>query len=185
MTDVPGIQLRRWAASDKESLVRYANNRNIWINMMDVFPHPYTEEDGARWLARVATEQAKPTRLAIDLDGEAIGGVGVTPMTDVDCKTANISYWLGEPFWGRGIATYALKLLTAYAFANFDLERLQAGVFEWNPGSARVLEKAGYQFEGRLRRSIFKDGRIGDALFYARLRESMSENDLAPTRIKI
>ena len=95
-------------------------------------------------------------------------GFGI--LKDVYSKTAEIGYWLGEPFWGRGIATTALKETTAYAFAHFEIERLQAHVFEWNPASARVLEKAGYTLEGRQRRHVFKDGRIGDALLYARLR---------------
>ncbi len=87
--------------------------------------------------------------------------------TDVNRLTAEIGYWLGEPFWGRGFATVAVKAVTEYAFATFDLQRVQATVFEWNPASARVLERAGYTFEGRLRSSIVKSGRIGDALMYA------------------
>jgi len=92
-------------------------------------------------------------------------------LDDVDCKTTEIGYWLGEPFWGRGIATAALKQTTEYAFQTFGLERIQAHVFAWNPASARVLEKCSYVLEGRLRHSIFKDGRLTDSLLYARIRE--------------
>jgi RimJ/RimL family protein N-acetyltransferase len=100
-----------------------------------------------------------------------VGGVGLEPMADVYRLTATVGYWLGEPFWGRGFATQALRALSAYAFSTFDLHRLEAAVFGWNLASARVLEKAGYSLEGRLRRSVIKDGRIADSLLYARLRE--------------
>ena len=85
---------------------------------------------------------------------------------------ASIGYWLAEPFWGRGFATSAAKAVSAYAFQTFeDLQRLQATVFEWNAASARVLEKSGYTFEARMRKSLYKDGRLADTLLYARLRD--------------
>jgi ribosomal-protein-alanine N-acetyltransferase len=171
MAEAVEITLRPWRFSDKASLIRYANNRKVWINLNDVFPNPYNESHADTWLARCAAAQEPRTHFAIEFQGEAIGGIGFNVLSDVHRKAANIGYWLGEPFWGRGIATYALKQTTAYAFANFELERLEAGVFEWNPASARVLEKAGYALEGRLRRNIIKDGRMGDSLLYARLRE--------------
>ena len=168
------IILRPWQATDKPALLRYANNRNVWINLTDIFPHPYTPEDADRWLWRCGAgqrpHQGPHTALAIDLGGEAIGATGIEPRQDVYRKSANIGYWLGEPFWGRGFATLALKLMTDYAFAHFDLNRLQASVFAWNPASARVLEKNGYKFEARLRQRIYKDGRFADELIYAKLR---------------
>jgi RimJ/RimL family protein N-acetyltransferase len=163
--------LRAWRRSDISSLVRYANNRKIWINLRDIFPHPYTRAEAEKWIAICESNQGPTTNFAIELQGEAIGGIGCRLLDDVNCKTAEIGYWLGEPFWGRGIATAALKQTTEYAFQTFSLERLQASVFEWNPASARVLEKAGYILEGRLRRSIFKDGRLADSLLYARVRQ--------------
>lgn len=164
------ITIRPWQLADKPALLRYANNRNVWINLTDIFPHPYTPDDADRWLWRCGAHQGRHTALAIDLDGEAIGGVGIEVEKDVFRKTASIGYWLGEPFWGRGLATLALKLMTDQAFANFDINRLQASVFDWNPASARVLEKNGYKLEARLRQRIFKDGRFADELIYARLR---------------
>jgi len=164
------IHIRPWQLSDKPALLRYANNRNVWINLTDIFPHPYTADDADRWLWRCGAEQRPHTNLAIDLEAEAIGGTGIELKKDVYRKTAGIGYWTGEPFWGRGFATRALLMMTEYAFANFDVERLQAGVFDWNPASARVLEKAGYRLEGRMRRNIFKDGRYADELIYAKLR---------------
>jgi [ribosomal protein S5]-alanine N-acetyltransferase len=171
MISAPPLILRPWRAADAPALLRYANNRKIWVNVRDTFPNPYTSEDAQQWLARCASAIGEPATFAIEFEADAIGGVGLQFFADVHRLTAEIGYWLGEPFWGRGFATSALRAVTEYAFATFDLHRVQATVFEWNPASARVLEKAGYTFEGRLRGSIIKDGRIGDALMYARLRE--------------
>ena len=93
------------------------------------------------------------------------------------CKTATIGYWLGEPYWGKGIATEALIAVTSYAFNNFDIERIEAGVYEWNPPSARVLEKAGYLFEGKRHNNIFKDEEITSELFYYVLRKDFEEKE--------
>jgi RimJ/RimL family protein N-acetyltransferase len=169
-SDAQQIILRPWRRSDIPSIVRYGNNRRIWLNLRNIFPHPYTPADAERWLAICEASEGPTTNFAIELGGEAIGGIAYRLLDDVNCKTAVIGYWLGEPFWGRGIATTALKQATDHAFSNFALERIEATVFEWNPASARVLEKAGYVLEGRLRHSIFKDGRLADSLLYARIR---------------
>lgn len=161
--------IRSWRAGDEDSLVRHAHDRAVWINLRDRFPHPYTATDARAWLRHVAGTIPE-TNFAIDVDGEAVGGVGITLGTDVSRRSAEIGYWLGRPFWGRGIATAAVRALTDWAFANFDLCRLHAGVFEWNPASARVLAKAGYILEGRLRRSVTKDGKTIDQLLYATVR---------------
>jgi len=165
------IILRAWRRSDISALIQYANNRKIWLNLRNIFPHPYTRAEADEWIALCESNQGPPTHFAIELHGEAIGGIGCRLLDDVNCKTAEIGYWLGEPFWGRGIAAAALKQTTEYTFQIFAVERLQATVFEWNPASARVLEKTGYKLEGRLRRSIFKDGRLADSLLYARIRQ--------------
>jgi ribosomal-protein-alanine N-acetyltransferase len=164
------IVLRRFAPADADSLVRFADNLKIWINLRDRFPHPYTRADAEGWIAHCAAEAGTPTHFAIDLDGLAIGGVGLERFNDVHRLTAEIGYWIGEPYWGNGIATAALTEMTRYAFAHFPFERIQAMVFEWNPASRRVLEKAGYALEARLARAIMKDGRLGDGFLYARLR---------------
>jgi [ribosomal protein S5]-alanine N-acetyltransferase len=165
--DAPPLIMRPWRISDVATLVRYANNRKIWLNVRDRFPHPYTTADAHGWVAHCADETGAPYNFAIEFEGGAIGGIGIEFFDDVHRLTAEIGYWLGEPFWGRGFATLALQAVTQYAFATFHLGRIQATVYEWNPASARVLEKAGYKLEGRLRNYIIKDGRIGDALMYA------------------
>jgi [ribosomal protein S5]-alanine N-acetyltransferase len=164
------ISLRRWTPSDTDSLVRLADNRKIWINLKDRFPHPYTRADADGWIAHCAAEAGTPTQFAIDLDGLAIGGIGLERLSDVHRLTADTGYWIGEPYWGHGIATAALTEMTRYAFAEFPFERIQALVFGWNPASRRVLEKAGYTLEARLARCIIKDGRLGNAFIYAQLR---------------
>jgi ribosomal-protein-alanine N-acetyltransferase len=153
-----------------DALVRYAKDQAVWLNLRDRFPHPYTRKDAEEWTGRCQSGQMRSLEFAIDLDGEAIGGLGFEPRQDVNRLTAEIGYWLGQPFWGKGIATAAVKEGTRRAFAELSIERIEAGVFEWNHASARVLEKAGFIFEGRLRRSIIKDGRIADRLIYALVR---------------
>ena len=164
--------LRPWQKEDVSSIVRYANNRNIWRNLRDAFPHPYTEADGERFIAMTMAPDFKNLFWAIVVENEACGGIGIHPFDDVYCHTAEVGYWLGEPFWGHGIASQALKAVTEYAFTHLDLMRIQAGIFEWNPASARVLEKAGYELEGRKRLHVTKDGRIMDEIMYVRLKET-------------
>jgi RimJ/RimL family protein N-acetyltransferase len=159
--------VRDWMWRDRDSLVRHANNRNVWINLRDRFPFPYTKDDARRWLDCVVG--FKPaTNFAIAVNDEAVGGIGFSIQTDVCYRSAEIGYWLGETFWGQGIATQALVAVTDYAFASYDLCRLYAHVFAWNLASARVLEKAGYAFEGRLIKSVTKDGKTIDQLMYAK-----------------
>jgi RimJ/RimL family protein N-acetyltransferase len=162
-------ELRPWRVGDEASLVRYANNRSVSRNLKDRFPYPYTAADANAWIERAST-QTLVTAFAIVVDGGAVGGIGIELGTDVHRRSAEIGYWLGEPFWGRGIATEALRAVTEYAFEHFDICRLEAGVFDWNPASARVLEKAGYTLEGRARLAVVKDGRSGDRLLYALVR---------------
>jgi ribosomal-protein-alanine N-acetyltransferase len=165
------LVLRPWRKGDEESLVRYANNLKVWINLRDHFPHPYTMEDARNWITRCLTALPPPVSFAIEHQGEAIGGAGLLPMSDVARFTAEVGYWLGEPFWGRGFAAEALSRLTTYAFETFPYERLEALVFDSNPASAKVLQKAGYEYEATLKHSAFKDGRFLDCHMYVRLRE--------------
>lgn len=160
--------IRDWRREDVPALVRNANSRRVWLNLRDRFPHPYGSDDAERWIAR-ATRTSPPTHFAIVVGGEAAGGIGLEPQEDVFRKSAEIGFWLGEACWGRGIATEAVRAFTDEAFGRFDLCRLYAGVFEWNPASMRVLEKAGYVFEGRLLKAVTKDRRMIDQLLYARV----------------
>jgi ribosomal-protein-alanine N-acetyltransferase len=161
--------LRPWQAGDAASLVRHADDREIWRNLRDRFPHPYTAADAEVWLTW-ATRQAPSTNWAIEVDGEAAGGIGYILGDDVHARTAEIGFWLGRRFWGRGIVTDAVRAVTAYAFAAHDLLRVEAHVFAWNEASMRVLEKAGYEREACLRRAVAKDGAVTDLVIFAVLR---------------
>ena len=159
-------EIRSWRVTDLESLVTYADNRKIWINVRDRFPHPYTRRDGRRFI-RTARDADPETAFAIVVDGQAVGGIGFMPRGDVDRVSAEIGYWLGQPYWGRGITTEAVVALTRYAIDTHGLTRVFAVPFAWNVASCRVLEKAGYVLEARLRRSAIKDGQIVDSFQYA------------------
>jgi RimJ/RimL family protein N-acetyltransferase len=158
--------VRSWRASDVSSLVAHANNRKIWLNLRDRFPHPYTRSDGRAYV-RLARSMDPETLFAIDVAGEAVGAVGFVMQPDVERMSAEVGYWLGEAFWGRGIVTDALRAVTRYAIDQHHFTRIFAVPFASNTGSCRVLEKAGYVLEARLRRSAIKDGVVIDQLQYA------------------
>ncbi|HEV8111815.1 MAG TPA: GNAT family N-acetyltransferase [Planctomycetota bacterium] len=161
--------LRPWRRGDEEALAKHANNRNVWLNLRDLFPHPYTRADAKAWIR--SNVGADPVQnFAIDVEGEAVGSVGIAPQTDVARRSAEIGYWLAEPFWGRGIMTEAVRAATEHGFRAFDVVRMHAAVFASNPSSMRVLEKCGYAREGWLRQSVWKDGQLLDSALYAKLR---------------
>ncbi len=162
--------IRDWRHGDEESLVRHANNPKIWRNVRDRFPHPYTLDDAMWWIDHANGEDPM-TSFAIVVDGEAVGGIGFFRQEDIFRRSVEIGYWLGEAFWGRGIVTTAVRAMSDYIFANFDVCRIYAGVFEWNPASMRVLEKAGYICEGRMRKAATKDGQTIDEFVYALIKE--------------
>ena len=162
--------MRDFGAGDAASIARHADDRRVWRNLLDRFPHPYTVADAEQWLAHVAA-QDPGTDFAIEIDGEAAGGIGLTPGQDVHRRSAHIGFWLGRAHWGKGIASELVPAVTEWAFAHLDLCRIHAEVFEWNAASMRVLEKAGYEREGRLRRAAVKDGETIDLLVYAIVRE--------------
>jgi [ribosomal protein S5]-alanine N-acetyltransferase len=156
--------------ADATALVKHADNLNVARHLRDRFPHPYTPADARRFLESIVV--ARPiTTFAIDVSGEAIGGIGFSPGTDVERFSAEIGYWLAEPFWGRGIATEALRLVSDYAFASCNVLRLFALPFADNARSTRVLEKAGYTCEGILRASSVKFGAPRDQALYALVNE--------------
>jgi RimJ/RimL family protein N-acetyltransferase len=158
--------VRDWAADDVPSLVRHANNRRVSINLRDKFPYPYTATHARDFLAHVR-QQDPVTVWALDMNGEAAGAIGLVILSDVERVSAEIGYWLGEDYWGRGVATAALRAVTTEAFRRFALRRIFALPFGDNVASIRVLEKAGYVLEGRMMDSAIKDGVIRDQLMYA------------------
>ena len=170
LLEFPGGRIRSWQSGDAPSLARHADNRKVWLQVRDRFPPPYTLEAAEGWVA-MAPAADPETQFAIEVSGEAAGGIGVFLQQDVERYSAEIGYWLGEMHWNRGIATAAVRHFTEYAFDRYGLCRLYANVFATNPGSCRVLERAGYQLEGRLRQSSVKEGQVLDGLLYAAIRE--------------
>ena len=162
--------IRPWAATDAASLQRHANNRQVSMHLRDRFPFPYEEQHAVVFLSWLA-QQPTPTVWAIEVNGEAVGGIGVELHSDVERVSAEIGYWLGESLWGRGIVTEALAAVTSEAFKRYAITRLYAVPFADHPASIRVLEKAGYVKEGRMKQSAIKDGQIRDQLLYAAYKE--------------
>ncbi len=161
-----GYLIRSWQTSDLASMVRHADNPRVAGNLQDRFPHPYTEADAQSWIEHVRGQEQE-SHWAIACADRVIGGIGLELQQDVYRRSAELGYWLGEPFWGRGVATAAVRAITPMGFERFNLIRIYANVYEHNPASARVLEKAGFQLEGRLRRAVVKSGRIRDVFVYA------------------
>lgn len=169
LLDLGDLQIRSWRKSDLDALVRHANNLTIASKLRDQFPHPYTRRDGIDYLEFVRDQ--KPERnFALQYQGEAIGGLGFQIGVDISRVSAEMGYWLGETFWGRGFASRAAQAASDWAFAEYKLTRVFALVFSHNLASARVLEKAGFQREGIMRRSAIKNGAVLDQVIYAKVR---------------
>ncbi len=169
LLDLESCAVRSFRATDAAELARQADNRKVWLQLRDRFPHPYSV-DNARQFIAFARGGEPETAFAITVDDRPVGSIGVVLRDDVERCSAEVGYWLGEPYWGRGIATRALVGFTRFAFAAYDVERLYALPLAANEPSCRVLEKAGYELEGRLRRSAVKDGKVQDQMLYAILR---------------
>jgi [ribosomal protein S5]-alanine N-acetyltransferase len=161
--------IREFRPDDVRSIAHNANNREIWMNLRDSFPHPYSESDAQEWLYLVSSI-TPCTNFALEVEGLAVGGIGLKLQDDIHRRSAELGYWLGKDYWGRGIATEAVRSLTEYSFTHFDLCRIYSLIFSWNPASVKVLEKAGFAYEGRLRKAVQKDGKMTDALLYAIVR---------------
>ena len=166
-TSLPTCTIRSWQAGDERSLVRNANNRRVWLNLLDTFPHPYAIDDARSWIE--SSSAARPeVNFAIEFEGHAMGGIGVELHSGVLAKTGSIGYWVGEPYWRKGIATAVVRAFAHAVMETHGLARLEARVFSWNDASMRVLEKCGFHREALLEKRIVKDGMILDEIVYAR-----------------
>ncbi|ASS47687.1 MAG: GNAT family N-acetyltransferase [Candidatus Fluviicola riflensis] len=160
------FELRPWSLDDLPGLVKYANNKNIARFMTDGFPFPYTDENGRAFIA-MATANKPANIFAIVVNGEAAGGIGIHPLSDIYRKNAELGYWLAEPFWGNKIITHAIVKMVAYTFETFEIDRIFAKPFGSNAASQHVLEKAGFILEGKFEKTIIKNGELEDELVYA------------------
>lgn len=159
-------QIRPWSLDDVEDLVKYANNPRVAANLTDGFPHPYTKADAERFITMAMS--ATPTRIfAIELNGEAVGGIGLHLQEDIYRNNAELGYWLAETFWGKGIMTEIVKEIVNYGFAHFSINRIYARPFGSNRGSQRVLEKAGFVLEAHFYKTLIKNGKLEDELVFA------------------
>lgn len=158
------VVLREFESSDASLLREYLNNPQVTKHLTTSIPQPYGEKDAEWWINEGS--KAGIVRV-IEYEGVFVGAVGANRKTFEHARSAEIGYWLAQGYWGKGIATVALRKLSSLIFQSTDIVRLQAYVFEGNFASARVLEKAGYQLEGVLRKAVFKHGLILDASLYA------------------
>jgi RimJ/RimL family protein N-acetyltransferase len=164
--------LRAFRYGDEESIAFYANNSKIAQNVRDSFPNPYTIDDATWWVSFNQTIAPPLASLAIDVDGQVIGGIGIIVGTDVHRCSAEIGYWLGEPYWGMGIMTEAVRQMVTYTFTHFqEIERIYAGVFDYNKASMKVLEKAGFTLESIQKKAIIKNGLVFDSWVFVQLRQ--------------
>ncbi|HEY1656373.1 MAG TPA: GNAT family N-acetyltransferase [Candidatus Tumulicola sp.] len=157
-------------ATDAEAIARHANDRDVWINLRDGMPHPYTLQDAVTWLESVR-DQNPMVSFVIVSNGQPIGGIGLVLGSDIERCSAEVGYWLGREHWGNGIATAALRRICRYAFEELALLRVFATPIAWNPASFRVLEKAGFEREATMRNACIKDGRVADMALYAKISE--------------
>lgn len=165
-----GFILRPWRLEDAESLARHANNEKIAMNLRDGFPHPYTLQDAKDWINMVINNK-KDLIYAIEIDGEACGGIGLHAGKDVYRYNAEIGYWLSEQHWGKGVVTGAVALLVRHGFEHYSWTRIFAGVFSNNPASMKVLEKCGFRREAVFKKSVKKRGNYLDEQVYSILKE--------------
>jgi ribosomal-protein-alanine N-acetyltransferase len=175
--------VRPWRTSDADALVRHANNLNVARQLRDRFPHPYTRRHASAFLKYAAGASGAATNFAIDVSGESVGGIGFVPGSDIERYSCEIGYWLGEEYWGRGIVTEALSLLTAHLFERVNMLRVYALPFADNRASIRVLEKAAYVREATLRASSVKFGEPRDQALFAKINpEWRADGSTASTR---
>lgn len=167
-----GVVLRKFRKSDAPRLVELANNEKISRNLTDAFPCPYTLPDAENFLSKIL-DQGIPAVFAIEYNGEYVGNIGLHERQDVYRKTADIGYFLGEPYWNKGIMTIAVNLITNYGFSKLGLARIQTGIFEYNIPSMKVLEKCGFLKEGVFRKSVYKLNRLWDEIRYAKINPAL------------
>lgn len=160
--------LREWKLSDAQNLASAINNKNVLDNLRDGIPYPYAEQDGKDFItAMLSADKNSTFAFAIEIEGKVVGSIAVFRQNNIHFRTAELGYYLAEEYWGKGIMTEAVKQVCKYVFDNSDIIRIYAEPFAHNIGSCRVLEKAGFQFEGLLRANAVKNGAIIDMKMYA------------------
>lgn len=164
--------IREWRMEDASKLAEMLNNKNILNNLRDGLPYPYTTKDAEDYISAMrSADKTKTFAFAITVNDEAIGSIGVFRCDNIHSRTAEMGYYIGEPYWGKGFGTSAVQQACNYIFANTDIMRIFAEPFAYNTASCRILEKSGFICEGTLRHNAVKNGNILDMKMYARIRE--------------
>ena len=167
-------KIRRWELSDARDLATALSNKKIQDNLRDGLPYPYTEKDGKEFISTMLAANENDTfAFAITVNGKVIGSIGAFRQTNIHNKTAELGYYIAEEYWGKGIMTEAVKQLCDYVFSHTDIIRIYAEPFSYNIGSCRVLEKAGFQYEGTLRSNALKNGNVLDMKMYSKLKTDL------------
>ncbi len=164
------MKIRSFKNTDAEQIAKLLNNKKIWDNLRDYIPSPYLIDDAREFITLCQSEKPQNT-FVIDIEGLAVGVISLTVQSDIYRKSAELGYWLGEPFWNNGYVTQAIEKIIDYGFNKLDLIRIYAGVFEHNKASQRVLEKTGFEFECVFKKSIIKNDIILDEYRYSIIKE--------------
>ncbi len=161
-------KIRKWELADAKDLAATISNPKVQDNLRDGLPYPYTERDGMDFIsAMLAADETETFAFAVTVDGKAVGSVGIFRQSNIHRRTAELGYYIGEEYWGKGFMTEAVKQACDYVFAHSDILRIYAEPFAYNLASCRVLEKAGFQMEGTLRSNAVKKGKVLDMKMYA------------------
>ncbi len=167
-------KIRKWRITDAKELAAAISNKKVQDNLRDGLPYPYTEEDGREYINQMLSADENNTfAFAITVDDKVIGSIGAFRQSNIHSQTAELGYYIAEEYWGKGIMTEAVKQLCGYVFSHSDIIRIFAEPFAYNTGSCRVLEKAGFQFEGVLRSNAVKNGAVIDMKMYSILRDDL------------
>lgn len=165
-------RIRQWKIEDVADLAKMLNNRNILNNLRDGLPYPYTRKDAEEYItAMLNADQTKTFAFAITVDDKAVGSISAFRCDNIHFRTAEMGYYIGEPYWGNGMATGAVKQICSYVFEHTDIIRIFAEPFAYNTASCRVLEKAGFQLEGILRSNAIKNGKVLDMKMYSLIKK--------------
>ena len=167
-------KIRKWKLSDAKDLAAALSNKKIQNNLRDGLPYPYTEQDGTDYIsAMLSADENNTFAFAVTADHKVIGSIGVFRQENIHRQTAELGYYIAEEYWGKGIMTEAVKQICEYVFNTSDMIRIYAEPFAYNAASCRVLEKAGFQYEGTLRKNAVKNGKVIDMKMYSLLKEDV------------
>ncbi len=167
-------RLKKWELSDAKDLAIALSNKKIQDNLRDGLPYPYTEKDGVDYISAMLTADENDTfAFAIMADDKVVGSIGAFRQGNIHRRTAELGYYIAEEYWGRGIMTEAVKQICEYVFDKSDIIRIYAEPFAYNTASCRVLEKAGFQYEGTLRSNAVKNGKVIDMKMFAVIKNTL------------